>query len=562
MKKKKSLKFLISCILILFCKNIFAIGNESDIVLPSLSTVIESKTEKVEESDFPSFKNNTNEAKESSKLPSIEDSQTKLPSMNATEKKSNDAKSENITSTQILNENLRVEGIVGGGFPVSFLGDIGIFHNKENNPFMIHFNHETVNGYAAHSLSDGFFDTATSLDTSKIITRKNSKTTWKGLFYIDEDGLQNNSKYFTSLSKQLLNGGVENTWYLPKGFSLTGNVNMSWYMRYAKISSGVNVLDEDKQSSNYNFIAKANALWTNEQWSENIWTLSFLGDYKFISNLGNSDCIKGYNNSLTEKNTHRGYFGTSAEWKNEKLKFFGNVGAVVGSATNNNPALVPFSLGMDLDFKYVNVFLEGGLDSYQALWSNLEKRYKYSSLVFIPSETSDWYAKANFSVPVKAFKFEVSSEYRKTAFGNGIWIPNYKKEDVDLYGFIQKERDFLVTDSSASFTFGYFTFGASWIANWLYIPVLESEQNIKLLLKVESENQKFGVEGTFLFPLGSDTDLHPNIDILAHWSVLKSMSLVLKASDVVKLVSGTSRKYEGKYIQRSGTASIFVKFTF
>jgi hypothetical protein len=63
-------------------------------------------------------------------------------------------------------------------------------------------------------------------------------------------------------------------------------------------------------------------------------------------------------------------------------------------------------------------------------------------------------------------------------------------------------------------------------------------------------------------PTDSNADIIPIIDMSAFFRLTQAVRLAVSVEDIVKLISGDSRTYAGDYIDRSGSASILVKFFF
>ena len=106
----------------------------------------------------------------------------------------------------------------------------------------------------------------------------------------------------------------------------------------------------------------------------------------------------------------------------------------------------------------------------------------------------------------------------------------------------------------------YFNFG--WKNHWKDVPAAESGNSVSLGVSVQDEKAKFGFDGSMEFALASGDDHTPQVDLSVFWRLTNAVRLAVSTNDVVKLISGTERDYAGQYIQRSGTASVLVKFFF
>ena len=107
-----------------------------------------------------------------------------------------------------------------------------------------------------------------------------------------------------------------------------------------------------------------------------------------------------------------------------------------------------------------------------------------------------------------------------------------------------------------------FSIGGSWKANWMYVPTMEHSQMVNLEFGVNDENGIWGAEINVLLALRSSRENLPILGIDGYFSISKSVKVMLNLNDVLKLVSLKTRKYEGIYEQRGGTASLLVKYIF
>ena len=70
-------------------------------------------------------------------------------------------------------------------------------------------------------------------------------------------------------------------------------------------------------------------------------------------------------------------------------------------------------------------------------------------------------------------------------------------------------------------------------------------------------------EEDFDFGLDEDsTSIVPIFNLEGYIKLTQAVSVGAEVTDIIKLVSGTTRTYAGEYITRSGTASVIVKFFF
>ena len=135
------------------------------------------------------------------------------------------------------------------------------------------------------------------------------------------------------------------------------------------------------------------------------------------------------------------------------------------------------------------------MESQRFTTSELEKQYAFSGLTQLPSETSDWFGNFELLVPLKtSFTGTVAAGYKKTAFNNGIFTPDYVKESFDngLYTYTQKDREELFTDFAFTWKYKLFAVTAGYRSNWMDVPVLENKHTISVDFTLQSSKGKWG----------------------------------------------------------------------
>ncbi|QTQ12365.1 hypothetical protein HRI96_09235 [Treponema parvum] len=457
-----------------------------------------------------------------------------------------------------------VEGLVGGGYPEFFTGDFSVYRSSGENPFSLGFFHESSAGYSRKDASDGFFDEMTKIYGDKTFTLPSSVWKFSGSYEKNGNGMQNVSPVFYDVSKRNLGGRVEAGFHPSDIFELTFSAGASWYGRYAGKKNSSSVSAPEEGASIFLLDPFVRASWEIGQVK-----LKVLADYKQQNNIAGDENITS--SEFDAQAAHRGRLGADISWSNGIFTVFEEVSAVAGTAIGSDrKIIVPFTLGFEI--KAEPSFMsgpfvfsaQGGISSVQETYSMLEKKYGFAVLNFIPPETTDWYAYVRTAFPVNAnLTFNGSAEYRKTAFGNGVWQPDYERAlPSGMYGFTETERELLKTKADISFYAGIFTFSALWTAEWKDIPVLESRHLAEFAASVQSSDARTGADLSLGFEAGEGADKTPVIDFASFVRFTSAVRIAVQVDDIVKLAAGRLRTYAGKYGARSGSAALLVKFFF
>jgi hypothetical protein len=457
------------------------------------------------------------------------------------------------------------EGLVGGGYPGFFTGDFSVYRTEGENPFRLDFSHESMNGYARESSSNGFFDSTTSLGGNKKLTVGNSQWNFTGSYKTADNGLQDNSDCFYDMTRQTVAGTADMYVPLENGFDLNVRLLSDWYKRYAGVSGSGIFAAWQKGTSIFSCIPSADVSWNYKNF-----TAGISGEFSYETNAGESDWVEGYEGNLTDDNVNRGEFSLSAGWKNDIITVSGRAGLLTGSAIGDNSILVPFTVNFSttlptsLSVRPLVIKTEGGMDSSLTTVEELENTYSFTALSFLPAETSDWYGKFGMNIPLKdLFTLKTNLEYRRTADGNGIWVPDYDSSDsTGIYGYSRTSRTLFDSEAGFSVSYRIFTFTADWTTHWMYVPVTEGRHMIGTSVSVAKPDAKYGADADIKFNLGNDVDSVPIVNLSAYYRLASSLRLEVRTTDIVKLLTGEPRTGDGSYIYRSGNAAVLVKFFF
>lgn len=536
---------------------------EQKIQLPDVTTVVTGDSLTAGKNAIPDFSDVT---------PSTDEATTPLPQLP-------DAKSDNVKEEPEADlsygseRNLYAEGLIGCGFPGYFSGDFSIYKSSGDNPFKLRFYHESANDYGTHTAAKGFFTGTTELSGTKKFTLKNVILNIGATYNTGVNGMQNLSTCFFDDTKQTVSSQNNVTWMLPLNFSITLQADGSYYSRYAGLTNNGSAVAFSYQESGakvMTVLPQVSVAWNNLtaddtglQFDLYIKSAveSFLSEMEFATT-----------EEPTTSLINREQFGLNGSWNNKTLSVKGNAGIVIGNALGAVSVTAPFSLEIDARWmnaassRPVTLSAIGGLDSYLPMYGQLEKTYSFTSQQYLESETSDWFAKIETSLPIASrFTFNASAVWRMTAFGNGIWEPVYSEQPLasGLYAFSQIDRTLFASNIGFSFLWKLLTLSVDWKSNWLYVPVTENAYAINATCSVQAEDGFWGSDVTLQEALGDGVDMMPNISAGAFVRMNNTLRLAGEINDMVKLFSGTDRTYaNSKYISRAGSVTVLVKFFF
>ncbi len=511
-----------------------------NIELPDVTTVISGDSVKVGADALPSFED---------VLVLPESSGSLVPQLPDVESPaSSEIKGKNSSDGE---KSIFAEGQIGGGYPTLFKGDFSVFRLSGLSPFKISFAHDSSVGYGNHSLTDGFSDRTTNLTVEKTFQQNQFKWGFAGAYQALSNGLQKQYPGITNLNQDNYSAGGNFEWAIKNGFTLGVNADLNLYNRYADVASG-------SFPTATVFTASPDLFF---KWQGYGLEIGIDGSYLFEND---------FYNVVYTGNLQRGTFGTSLAWSNDFVKIYGNVHGLVGNQLNSNTILAPFTVGLDTSFpvyfsnRRFSLSLKGGLDSYMNKVSDLERKFKFSKLDVKPSETTDWYAKLEFGVPLKeSFTGKLQMEYRQTAFGNGYWQPLYTNltSGSSIYSYYMKDMRQLNSNIELTYHYKIFSISGGWKSYWMDLPALEDAYQIYLDLNFQSQDSKWGLDlnGNWSF---ESSDVNPVINLEGFVRLTSAVRAVVSFEDVLKLIKAEPRVYAGNYITRGGTATLLLKFFF
>lgn len=547
--KKNGVRTAAVCALAALCGLGFA-GEPSEkdgITLPDISTVVSGGESGVRSGAVPDYSDVLpDEAPSSEILPRLPDAVTQdAPGAGGG------------ADPQGGGKKIYAEGIVGIGLPGFFTGNFSVCGQDSASPFRLDFGHEYLNGYARHEFSDGYFDRITSVSADKTLSADSAVWKLGGRYESSGDGFQGKCAEASGMTKELTEAAVSFDWKSPGGAKFGVSADGGLYRRFLDLAGSRPESVPDSAADAAAVLFRPRLL---SGWERNGFSVSLAAEYTLEGDIKDvypdSDVI------------NRGLFTLGAGWKNQLVTLAGSVSALIGNEIGGHAALVPFSLAADfsvpvpISARSLSISLSGGLDSRLPTVSDLERNFKFSALSRLPSETSDWYGRAGVSVPVRdALTFGLSAEFRKTALENGVWEPDYDSPAAaGQYGYEQNGLTRMNTEAVFSARAGIAVFSASWKAFWIDVPAAETRNSLNVSVSVQGEDARWGADGGLAFSPDDGEDHAPDVGLSAFLKLTRAASLAVSADDVVKLISGESRIYAGKYIERSGHVGVLVKF--
>ena len=175
-----------------------------------------------------------------------------------------------------------------------------------------------------------------------------------------------------------------------------------------------------------------------------------------------------------------------------------------------------------------------------------------------------WYTSFRLTLPLKsAFSADLGADYSTTAFGNNTLVAGYKELTPvnGIYEYSSKKQESLCTVLDFTYRYKLFAITAKWWANWIDLPVLENKHNFLLNMSLRGKEGSWGASVETYYSIDA-ADKTPLVGFEAFTQVSPAVSVVLSATDIVKLVSGEPRTYAGQYVANSGNVTLLIKFLF
>ena len=527
---------------VLFAASIFAAGLFSqNIELPEVTTVISGDTEKAGEDALPDFSDVLKLPVGSGGVDPV------LPEMEI-----NDESEIASGKSKPVEKSVYAEGLIGGGYPAFFTGNISVARAVGASPFKFSFEHDSALGYAKHSVTDGYSDRTTKLSVEKNFKKNHLEWGASGFYKSSADGLQGNVVYNNAqiglLNRDLYNAAGDILYSFDNGFSIGADADTFFYNRYAEVyCPQIKTVGVFSVSPEVMF-----------RWAGYGFETGFTTDYDYDTEFAEN---------IVFPKSHRVQFTIDLQWQNDFIRLYGNAAAVIGENVMENSVIVPFTVGIDSSFpvyfanRRVSIAAEGGIESYKPKSYELEEKYKFTNYNWNPTEVSEWYGRFNLSIPLKtSFTGTAKVEYRQTAYDNCRWNPVYD-DTAAIYGFVAEEFQGLSTDFNLAYHQGIFTVSGGWISNWLDVPADDYRHSVKFDIDIQNEDSKWGVDVNCLLPINDDMEA-PILNTEGYVRVTPSVRAIVSVNDIIKLYKGETRTYAGKYEGRGGSAALLLKFFF
>lgn len=534
----------------------------SEIELPDVTTVVSGGTLTAGKDSVPDYTNILPEnSAPSVKLPELKPGE---PSFSVPEQDVPESARE---------KDIYAEGKFGAGYPFYFKGDFSVYRASGASPFDIGFSHESSEGFAGKNAEDGFFFRNTAIKGTKLFSGKNGMHVLSAEYGMSDDGLQLNSDSYSAMVKHTVSAAYESNWMLPNGLIFLLGADGSWYSRYGEIMKNSVTTGKFEDSSKVLALAPRFGF----GWSGYGAQVMLDAFYHFQGNLEESDNLYAAAGSSSAESSHRGQLRLGASWtkSDETLRVFADGSVIFGTAVNAEDSrnIIPaFTVGAFVAAdsfvpeRSVTLSVSGGIDSHQEQIGVLGNAYRFAVAGCIPGETTDWFSALAVVLPVTPV-VELSGEcsFRKTAFGNGIWSPDYRSALAanGLYLIAQDERTELKTNIGMSVVFESVTLRAAWNAFWKDVPACEDEHSVVFSAEYQHPQAQWSVGASVAEALGDGADTCPNVSGWAKARLSPALSVALELTDVLKLFGRDSRDYaHSEYITASGSAALLLSFRF
>ncbi len=265
-----------------------------------------------------------------------------------------------------------IEGVVGGGFPGFFLGDLFLTGYNKTNPFSIQFSHFSQTGLGSHRASDGYTQSNTSLSGETAIHFNDMYSLKVKSGYEQASvGLQNKSPLFYQSVHNGINGKAMFSVEFPSLWHIHMSVGGEWANRYLGLLNE-NVTMEQESGIYYD---------TNVGFS-------FGKDLSRID----FDVLTEYQYSMLDKlYAHRVFLNANIEsYLTEELLLGGDIGLLYEKNVSV-PVLLPFSIFIDYNTSSLDINFSLGMSSTQVDYANIQKKYPFAMFPQTIHEEATWF---------------------------------------------------------------------------------------------------------------------------------------------------------------------------
>lgn len=433
---------------------------------------------------------------------------------------------------EIAESSLTVQGYVGAGWPGHFYGNINLY-NYGNDPSYLNMSYFSMDKDKVFASDGGitFFS-----------KNQNHSFNLNGSFLDNEKGFQNLYEASPTYNRKQGTLDFKYSVSLPKDFAIYAGVKGDYYSRTMAKENACTFMDlypEFKGRWNY----KNFALWLD-------------GNYLLTSGFDSMN--------------HRGYTGLGLLWESKYVILEAGAGAVFGTNIGEQKVLVPFKGSVNTHFPVpfsdfdMGIALEGGMETCAGNNIETEQMTDFCASRSLLSESSDWYGNLGIFIPVlSSISLNITGEYRKTAFGNGIWQADTEASSLvkGLYGFAQKDRQLITLSETASYNSRNWEFLAGWTSYFDFVPEISGIYPQAGTFMAMYRGDRLDLTGTLILPLLS-SDNTPVVNLEGSLKVNSALRIAICMEDTVKLINGHERPGVGQYYSRGGNASLKVKFEY
>ncbi len=495
-----------------------------------------------------------------------------------------------------------VQGFIEPAWPLALDTKFSVA-TAEPESFFLDFGYKVVGGYGLEQAEEGFFHNKSFLQVGKSFAPGKLNLKIQGNYKSLDNGLQGHSLLFDDINRRGAGARVQLELPLGSGFAMAGGLPVDWYNRYAGFSNTVGRAEENGAVA----VSILNlAPWLAFNWKSGSWsggdTKDFPTTHEFSAQLLMDWSYYASLDPEISTSQNRGGFGLSGSWLwNSTLEVRANLGLVYlpsGSGQDFTKFLMPFSLGASwnwadsekmtwnflgkipkIEATGMKFAVEGGLDSRHRNFYQLEEMEPFVNFspkdLIAYGEESDWFFRVCSQFPLfpkealepsffQALLFDLSLEYRQSAFGNNVLTGNY---DAELNGWtglfpaeIQAQQK-LSTEIAVTLAVSNFLFRAGWNSQWLDHPVYEAPQRIFLLGRYDSSVHPWGGILQCELPFKGPDSL-PLLQGQVYYKPAENLQLALSLKDMLKLFSGSQRVFVEPYMKESGSVSLSLQFNF
>lgn len=531
-----------------------------EIELDDITTVISGDTLTAEKDSVPDYKKI---------LPDSGSGVVNLPALDAPEEADAETGERNYGIEK--EKSVYAQGEIGGGLPFSFIGNFSVYRTTGKSPFEIQFRHENAEGFGGESSADGYFSRRTEIEAKKDFILSSARYSLSGSYKSSDEGFQLLSPSFTDYVWNDMAAAGHAGWDLPAGWYIGANAAASYYNRYGtKFSTAAETENSWENSAKYFWLEpELSAGWKNSSID-----ICLSSQYTALMNMKDSGTMEKAPDSSSAEALHRGRFALKLSWTEEDLTLWAYSGIVFGTATGSRSAIFPFALGtqfsMPVSFSPspLTVKAEGGLSSSLKNAAGIEQDNLYSVLSSLPCEQTDWNAELSVIIPIRdMFSLNVGGQFRKTAFGNGVWQSDYSDGATLLssgyYAVQQIDRTELNTKAEFTVDFALVKLAGLYKACWLDVPGTDDKHEISARALFEPDGAAWNAGASLAQHFGDDADTTPVITAGFSATASRSIRLAVEAQDIIKLAQRKTRDFaHSQYKQNSGHITALVRFEF